>query len=199
MARLGRALCILGLSATLLLVPRLAGAADEYPAPAFFLGGLTEQSSWDEILKKPGVKTVFPFVGFGPTFVPLSGICSGGEMLAIADPRMDTGVRVSAEQLRAQVQAAAAARGYVAEPGGQLAAMTLPGASSQVAMRYPVERLQGHRAGPDARVRVPLRQALGDSGVPGQIASAAVGATNAAGESVTLSQSRQRDGGLSRA
>jgi hypothetical protein len=138
MARLGRALCILGLSATLLLVPRLAGAADEYPAPAFFLGGLTEQSSWDEILKKPGVKAAFPFVGFGPTFVPLSGICSGGEMLAIADPRMDTGVRVSAEELRAQVQAAAAARGYVAEPGGQLAAMTPSGASSQVATRYPV-------------------------------------------------------------
>ena len=70
--------------------------------------------------------------------MPLSSVCVDGDMLAIADPRVDTGVRVSAEPLRAQVEAAAAAGGDLAEPSGRLAAATAPDAAPQVVMRYPV-------------------------------------------------------------
>jgi hypothetical protein len=129
---------VLGLSFGLLLaLPALAG--DEYPAPGYFLGALTRDSSWDAITKTPGVKPGFPYVAFGSTFVPLSSVCVDGDMLAIADPRVDTGVRVvSAEPLRAQVEASAAAGGYLAEPGGRLAAAATPDVAPQVVMRYPV-------------------------------------------------------------
>jgi hypothetical protein len=132
-----RVLTVLGVAVVLLLV-RPAGAADEYPALGFFLDGLTERSSWNEILAKPGMKPDFPFVGFGPTFVPPSSVCVDGQMLAISDPRIDTGVRVSAEGLREQVRAAAAAGGYVAEPGSQVATTMSPNTPSQTAMQYPV-------------------------------------------------------------
>jgi hypothetical protein len=130
-------LTLLAVSA-LLLVVRPAPAADEYPAPGFFLDGLNEQSSWNEITTKPGVKADFPFVGFETTFVPLSSVCVDGSALAIADPRIDTGVRVSADELRAQVKAATDAGRLAAEPGGQVAAAGASGQARQDALRYPV-------------------------------------------------------------
>jgi len=132
----GRLAGVLGLSIVLSLVWPAMGA-EEYPAPGYFLDGLSEQSSWNEILEKPGVKAAFPFVDFGPTYVALSSVCADGEMLAISDPRIDTGVRVSAAELREQVRAAADR--YAAGPGGQQLAATAPSnLGTQAVMRYPV-------------------------------------------------------------
>ena len=47
-------------------------AGYEYPAPGYFLGGLSADSRWNEILAKPGIKGDFPFVAFESTYVPLS-------------------------------------------------------------------------------------------------------------------------------
>jgi hypothetical protein len=125
--------------AVLLMLAPPARAADEYPAPGFFLDGLTEQSSWNAIMTKPGMKPDFPFVAFETTFVPLSSVCVDGSMLAIADPRIDTGVRVSADELRAQVKAAADAGRRVTEPGGQLAVAGPSDQGSAAALGFPVK------------------------------------------------------------
>jgi hypothetical protein len=115
-------------------------AAEEYPAPGFFLDGLSDGSSWSEVQAKPGVKVDFPFVAFESTYVPLSSVCVDGAMLAISDPRMDTGARVSADTLRAQVEAAAAAGGEIAPPRSPLASAAVASDQpSPVAMRFPVK------------------------------------------------------------
>jgi hypothetical protein len=132
----GRFLSVPGVPQMLLLA-QPAGAVYEYPATGYFLQGLSEHSSWNEILKTPGVRADFPFISFGSTFVPLSSVCVGGDMLAIADPRIDPGARVSAEGLRAQVRAAAPSGGY--PTSGPFAAAVPPNAPSQVSMAYPVE------------------------------------------------------------
>jgi hypothetical protein len=132
-----RVLTVLTLATGLLTVSPVR-AADEYPATGYFLGGLSADSRWSEILAKPGIKADFPMVAFESTFVPLSNVCVDGEMLAITDPRMDTGVRVSAETLRAQVQAAADAGKLAAGPGSPMAAAASSNQPSQVAMSYPV-------------------------------------------------------------
>ncbi|HEY7138999.1 MAG TPA: hypothetical protein VIE44_02790 [Methylomirabilota bacterium] len=129
----------LGLSAALVLLALPAGAADEYPAPGYFLGGLSNQSSWNEILAKPGVKADFPYVGFESTFVPLSSVCVSGDMLAISDPRIDTGVRVSADELKAQARAAAEAGRYATEPGTRVAAATPSSTPPPPAISFPVK------------------------------------------------------------
>ena len=87
---------VLGLTVALFLAGP-ASAGYEYPAPGYFLGALTEQSSWDTILGTAGIKADFPYVAFGSTLVPLSSVCVDGDMLAIADPRLQTGVRVAAD------------------------------------------------------------------------------------------------------
>src|SRR5262245_60545191 len=100
-----RAHLVAGLSVVLLL-SMSAWAVEEYPAPGYFLGGLSENSSWNEILAKPGIKGDFPYLAFGSTYVALSDVCVAGDTVAIANPRIDNGVRISADELRAQVQAA---------------------------------------------------------------------------------------------
>jgi hypothetical protein len=70
-----------------LLQPRPVAAADEYPATAFFLGGLTEESRWSEILAKPDMRAEFPFGGFETTYVALDSMCVDGPLLAIANPQ----------------------------------------------------------------------------------------------------------------
>jgi hypothetical protein len=127
---------LLGLFASLVLAPPVT-AGYEYPAPAFFLDGLTENSDWREILAKPGIKAEFPLIGFETTFVSLESVCVDGSMLAIANPRLDTGVRVPADELRARVEAATAGR-LDAEPGNRLAAAASTDPPRQVALRYPV-------------------------------------------------------------
>ncbi len=119
------------------LLARPVTAADEYPAPAFFLNGLTAESRWSEILSKPGMKAEFPFVGFESTFVALDSVCVDGPMLAIANPRLDTGVRTSAETFRAQAEAASAGA-HAPPPGPQLAAATATDPPRQIALHYPV-------------------------------------------------------------
>jgi hypothetical protein len=120
-----------------LLVALPVAADDEYPATAYFLDGLTELSSWREILAKPGMKAEFPFIAFDTTFVPLESVCVDGAMLAIANPGLDTGVRVPAAELQAQAEAAVRGR-FVVQPSTVLAA-AIPGEpGGRAAMRYPV-------------------------------------------------------------
>ena len=136
LSQTGRVLTVLTLATGLLSVQPVK-AADEYPASGYFRGGLSEDSRWSEILAKPGMKADFPFVPFEATYVPLSSVCVNGDMLAISDPRIDTGARVSADTLRAQVQAAADAAKQ-ASPAGALASAASSDQSSQVAMSFPV-------------------------------------------------------------
>lgn len=100
--------------------------------------GLSADSRWNEILAKPGIKADFPFVAFESTYVPLSSVCVDGAMLAIADPRIDTGARVSADILRAQVQAATEAGELAIAPASPTAAATSTDQPSQIAMSFPV-------------------------------------------------------------
>src|SRR5262245_56258169 len=92
------------LAALALLLALPAGAGDEYPAPRFYDQGLTAASSWPEILKRRSpspswlrgaVYPEFPLLAFGPMLVSLPAVCAEGEMLRIADPRLDNGVRIS--------------------------------------------------------------------------------------------------------
>jgi hypothetical protein len=127
---------LLGLCVSL-LVALPAQAADEFPATAFFLDGLTAESRWSEILSKPGLKAELPFMGFGPTFVALDDVCVDGPLLAIANPGMDGDVRTSAETLRTLV-AAATVDGHVPPLGPQFVAATPTEPPRRVAMQYPV-------------------------------------------------------------
>jgi len=124
--------------ATGLLFGQPAQAVDVYPATGYFLGGLSEESRWSEILAKPGIRADFPMVTFESTFVPLPNVCVDGAMLAITDPRIDTGVRVSADTLRAQVQAATEAGKLAAAPASPTASAAASDQPSQVAMSFPV-------------------------------------------------------------
>jgi hypothetical protein len=113
-----------GLVASLALaIAPLAGAGPSYPAPGFFADGLTPQSSWEQILKKRGMKAEFPMLGFGNTFAPITAVCVDGDSVRIADPRADNGVRLLAGSIRVQARASmggdAAARidQFAAAPG----------------------------------------------------------------------------------
>ena len=98
---------MVGVLASLALwsLPALAG--DFYPATAFFADGLTPGSSWKDILAKPSVVGDFPFVGFGRTLVPMSGLCADATVLRIADPRIDNGVTVTIDSVRPSLHAVA--------------------------------------------------------------------------------------------
>src|SRR5262249_11502036 len=121
-----------------LLLSMSAWAVEEYPAPGYFLDGLSESSSWSEILAKPGIRADFPYLAFESTYVALSDVCVAGDTVAIANPRIDNGVRISADELRAQVQAANAGRAYGASAGGLLAAAQ-PVLPSNATMNDPVK------------------------------------------------------------
>ena len=124
--------------ATGLLFAPPVKAANEYPAPGYFLDGLSADSRWNEILAKPGIKADFPFVAFESTYVALSSVCVDDAMLTITDPRIDTGARVSADTLRAQVQAATEAGKLATAPAGPTASAASSGQPSQIAMSFPV-------------------------------------------------------------
>jgi hypothetical protein len=68
-----------------LALPRGAEAADLYLAPGYFAGGLTSASSWEEILRTPGVVSDFPAIGFEVRFVPLPLTCLAKERLRPRD------------------------------------------------------------------------------------------------------------------
>jgi hypothetical protein len=80
----------------LLLLGLPADAGDFFYAPSFYARGLTSESSWSEIVKTPGVYAESPFLNFGKSFMSVTALCAEGELLRIADPRADNGVRVSA-------------------------------------------------------------------------------------------------------
>src|SRR5262249_21558918 len=122
-----------------LLLSMSAWAVEEYPVPGYFLDGLRESSSWNEILAKPGIRADFPYLAFGSTYVALSDVCVAGDTVAIANPRIDNGVRVPADELRAQVQAANGGRSYGASAGQIAAAQPVPVPTSNVAMSDPVK------------------------------------------------------------
>jgi hypothetical protein len=106
-ARVRNAGIAVPLVAFALLAAPTAGAGEYFPAPGFFDDGMTARSSsWDEILTKRGVQVQWPVVGFGNKFVPLSAVCLDGDALAIADPRTDNGVRVSAARFRERARMA---------------------------------------------------------------------------------------------
>ena len=136
--KLSGAIAALGVSAAL-LVSISAWAWEDYAGTSYFLDGISAESSWNEILAKPGMKAVFPQINFGPTYVSLSNVCVNGDTVAIADTRGGTGLRIPADGLRAQVEAATAGHTYGANAGGPLAAAGPVEPATNVAVRYPVK------------------------------------------------------------
>src|SRR5262249_47545070 len=117
-------------------------AEDFYLAPAFFEGKLTPESSWNQILTTRDIYAKWPELAFGSTFVPLSGVCLDGDMLAVADPHKGIDMRVSADEFREQ--AGIAMRGGPPAPVERYAAAGpgFVGSSTQPpngAIRYPVD------------------------------------------------------------
>src|SRR5262249_31866029 len=76
---------------------------------------------------------------FGPTYVPLASVCVDGDTVAIADSRMDNGMRIPAADLRAQAQAATAAQNYASTTGPQFAAAGPVQPATNVALTDPVK------------------------------------------------------------
>jgi hypothetical protein len=120
-----------------LLLAQPVAADDEYPAPGFFLDGLTAESAWRQILAKPGVTPEVPFIPFEATYVALDSVCVDGPLLGMENPRVDNSARISANTLRAQA-AAALAGAEITPSGPQLAAATPTDPPRQVALLYPV-------------------------------------------------------------
>ena len=52
-----------------------AEAGDLYSAPGYFAGELSSASSWEEILRTPGIVSDIPYIGFEVRFVPLTLTC----------------------------------------------------------------------------------------------------------------------------
>jgi hypothetical protein len=96
----------------------------------------TAESSWGEILKWGGIEVAFPMLPFGNRFVPIQHLCVAGDELRIADPRVDNGVRVSADGFRAQARAAWDERSH--EPVVMFAAASSDMASLGGGIQYPV-------------------------------------------------------------
>src|SRR5262249_54698655 len=105
-----------GLAAGIALLLALPAAADDnFPGPGSDADRLTPQSSWQEILKTPGVRPELPQLNCGNEYVPLSAVCVEGAMLRITDPRLDNGVRLPAAQVLGREGVLPAPSGYAAE------------------------------------------------------------------------------------
>jgi hypothetical protein len=90
--------------------PAQRGPWRPHSLPGYYAGGVTAESSWDEILKARGVQPQWPQLGFGNAMVPISNVClsKDDDTLAIADRRSDNGVRLSADEFREQARVAMA-------------------------------------------------------------------------------------------
>jgi hypothetical protein len=84
------------------------------------------------------------YVRFRMTLFTISGVCLDGDKLAIADPRSDNGVRLSADQFREQARTAMAGMGDGAPPRVDRFAAVAPSAQGSLSespaspIRYPV-------------------------------------------------------------
>ena len=151
----------------LLLLGLPADAGDFFYASSFYAGGLTSESSWQQIIKTPGVYAESPFLNFGKSFISVGALCAEGELLRIADPRADNGVRVSA--------ATAGPAGERQVPNGirhlarrcaQRLRRFLPAATGGDPVDGPSvlgHRVQSRERRADRRAGLPVRQGLGDS------------------------------------
>jgi hypothetical protein len=90
------------------------------PAEMVHFNNPTAETSWNAILKWSGIEAAFPMLPFGNRFVSLQQVCVDGDELRIADPRLDNGVRVAADGLRAQARASLGEHGPA--PAAALAA-----------------------------------------------------------------------------
>ena len=77
----------------LLLLGLPADAGEFFYASRSHAGGLTSESSWQQIIKTPGVYAESPFLLLWKSFISAGALCAEGELLRIADPRADNGVR----------------------------------------------------------------------------------------------------------
>jgi hypothetical protein len=95
--------------AVLLLALPVSGR-ESHSLPGYYAGGVTAESSWDEILKVCGVQPQWPHLSFENVMVPISNVClsQDHDTLAIADRRSDNGVRLSADDFREQARVAMA-------------------------------------------------------------------------------------------
>jgi hypothetical protein len=91
-------------SVGLLALP--AGAGDFYYSTSAFADGLTAESTWEEIMKKPRTYLEFPMVNVGTSYVTVGALCAEGDVLRMADAR-DKDVRVSGHTVRRSEQARA--------------------------------------------------------------------------------------------
>jgi hypothetical protein len=95
------------LTAALALLWTLPGAAGD------IADGLSAQSSWADIWSRaavrpkvvwePSIEAPVPQLNFGKAYVSLTAVCRDGDLLRIADPHMDNGVRVSAANFPGQL------------------------------------------------------------------------------------------------
>ena len=105
---------VAGLTAATVLPILPAGADDAMTAPGSFGDSLTPQSSWEEILKTPGVHAAFPMLSFGNMYVSLPEVCVDNGALRVADPSLDNHVRIPVEHARGQAPTSGASSGYAA-------------------------------------------------------------------------------------
>ena len=121
------------------VVPVLHEIGDEQEQAAQTLG-----AKWWQTFRRITLPAIRWGVAYGvveSTYVALDSVCVDGPLLAVRDPRLDNGVRVSAETFRAQA-AAATAGADIAPPNPPLAAATAMTPARQVALHYPVRVLK---------------------------------------------------------
>ena len=104
--RAGVRVVTIATSVGLLALP--ADAGDFYYSTSAFADGLTAESTWEEITKKPRTYLEFPMVNVGTSYVTVGALCAEGDMLRLADARADKGVRVSGSTVPRSDQARAA-------------------------------------------------------------------------------------------
>src|SRR5262245_25788402 len=73
-----------------------AGGGDVHYSTSAYADGLTAESSWEEIMKKPRVYLEFPMLNVGASYVTVGALCAEGDVLRIADARADKGARAAA-------------------------------------------------------------------------------------------------------
>jgi hypothetical protein len=110
----GRLIAMGAAAAVVLWLALPVAADDNFPSAGAYAGGLSADSSWADILKKPGVQAAFPMVQLENTYVSLPALCVDGGMLRAANSHAGTGVPLAAGSGSGQMRAPAAQSGYAA-------------------------------------------------------------------------------------